>query len=216
MKIKHVVFDWDGSLVNTYPVLSAAYVHAFNSLNMNPLPYEEIKKITSTVPNKDVLECLFGSKKDNARSFFYDYIDKHHATKLEAMPNAQKLLDFCAQNDIKCYIVTNKKRKYFLEESNKLNFTKYFTSVVTAGDFAEDKPHPVATHAVFGYEIPDSETILIVGDGMADYKTARTYDRHNKKTKCIIYDPSNKYNGPKPDYTISDLSNVIDILKENK
>ncbi len=211
--IRHIVFDWDGTLADTYPVLSAAYAHAFISLGMTPISYDEIKKITSTVQNKDSLQCIFGERKEEARKLFYDYIEQHHATNLEPIANAQKLLDYCKENNINCYMVTNKKRKYFLEECDKLGFTKYFTNIVTAGDFEEDKPHPLATRAVFQNKMPEPEDILMIGDGLADYKTARTYDREDKKAKCIIYDPQNKYTGEQPDYTISDLLEVIDILK---
>ena len=211
--IKHIVFDWDGTLADTYSVLSAACTYAFVKLGMEPISYDEVKKITSSVQNKDFLQCIYGDRKDDARKLFYDYIEKHHITNLKAIPNAIKLLEFCKDNNIKCYIVTNKTRKYFVEECDKLGFSKYFANIVAAGDFSEDKPHPLATRAVFGYNVPDPESILMIGDGIADYKTARTYDDENKKAKCIILDPQNKYSGDEPDYKIDNLLEVIGILK---
>ena len=62
--------------------------------------------------------------------------------------------------------------------------------------------------------MPDPESISMIGDGIADYKTARTYDDENKKTKCIILDPQNKYTGGEPDYKINNLIEVIDILRD--
>ena len=211
--IKHVVFDWDGTLADTYPMLSQAYTETFIKMGMTPISYDEVKRITSTVQNKDSLQCIFGDRKDEAREVFYDYIEKHHTSNLTPIENAQELLDFCKNNNINCYMVTNKTKKYFLEECDILGFRKYFTNIVTAGEFAEDKPHPIATRAVFGDKIPDADTIMMIGDGVADYKTARTYDHDNKKAKCVIYDPHNKYTGEQPDYKISNLLEVIDILK---
>ncbi len=34
MKYKHIVFDWDGTLADTYTVICDAYAHVFNSLNI--------------------------------------------------------------------------------------------------------------------------------------------------------------------------------------
>ena len=34
MGIKHVVFDWDGTLADTYPVISAAYDYVFKCLDI--------------------------------------------------------------------------------------------------------------------------------------------------------------------------------------
>ena len=73
----------------------------------------------------------------------------------------------------------------------------------------------IAQHDESKYnKVPDAETILMVGDGIADYRTARTYDDGDKKAKCIILDPQNKYTGDEPDYKINNLIEVIDILKE--
>ena len=212
MSIKYVVFDWDGTLVNTYPVISAAYENVFKILGLPLIPYDEIKRITSTLQNKDTLGYIFGDRKEEAEVAYYKYIDEYHVSKLETMPNAEKLLRFCMDKGIKCYLITNKKRKFFLEESNKVDFTKFFTNIVAAGDFEEDKPHILATYAVFSGDKPDADEILVVGDGSADYKVARTYDDSDKKAKCVIYDPDDKYKGEDPDYKIKNLEDVINII----
>lgn len=212
MGIKHVVFDWDGTLADTYPVISAAYDYVFKCLDIESIPYDEIKRVTSTLQNKDTMGFIFGERKEEAKKAYYEYIGKHHATELQVMPNANKLLKACLDRGVKIYLITNKKRQYFIEESDKLGFTKFFTNIVAAGDFEEDKPHPIATKAVFAEERPSSNEILVVGDGFADYQTARSYDEEGVRAKCAIYDPQKKYQGDKPDYMIRDLLEVVDIL----
>ena len=212
MGIKYIVFDWDGTLADTYPVISAAYDYTFKSLNMEAIPYDEVKRLTSTLQNKDTMGFIFGERKEEAKKAYYDYIEKHHAAELQVMPNAEKLLKTCCDKGIKIYLITNKRRQYFIEESDKLGFTKFFANIVAAGDFEEDKPHPIATRAVFAGENPSPDEILVVGDGVADYQTARSYDEGNTKAKCAIYNPQKKYHGDRPDYMISDLLEVVDIL----
>lgn len=216
MAIKYVVFDWDGTLADTYPVISAAYENTFKTLGLNPISYDEIKKLTSTLQNKDTLGYLFGDKKDKAEKIYYKYIKENHVLKFVTMPNAENLLQYCSDNGIKCFLITNKKREFFLKESNKANFTKFFTNIVAAGDFEEDKPHPTATRAVFFGKKPKADEILVVGDGYADYLTARTYDDEDKKTKCVIYDPKGVYKGENPDYKVKTLDEIIEILRENR
>lgn len=215
MAIKHIVFDWDGTLADTYPVISAGYEYAFKSLNMQPISYDEIKRITSSKQNKDTMGFIFGDKKEQAKKAYYEYITLYHTAKLKLMPNADKLLQFCHDSNIKIYLITNKRRKFIIEETDKLKLTKFFDNIVAAGDFAEDKPHPIATQAVFQNQQPNPNEILVVGDGMADYNTARTYDKEGLKTKCAIYDPTGKYTGEKPDYIIKDLLDVIHIIDKN-
>lgn len=40
MSIKYVVFDWDGTLADTYPVISAAYDYTFDTLGLPRIPYD--------------------------------------------------------------------------------------------------------------------------------------------------------------------------------
>ena len=61
-----VIWDWDATLADTYPVINKAYAHTFEKLGMKDktLSFDEIKRITSTLQNKDVLECVFGFEKN--------------------------------------------------------------------------------------------------------------------------------------------------------
>lgn len=212
MKIKHIVFDWDGTLADTYPVISAAYEHVFKTLNLPPLSYDEIKRLTSTLQNKDTLGYIFGNRKEEAKTAYYDYIEKHHVSELRAIPCAEELLKFCQDNNFQTYLITNKRRPYFLEEADKLGFTKFFNKIAAAGDFSEDKPHPVATHALFDNHLPSADSILVIGDGKADFQVARTLDHNGKKSLCAIYAPAKKYSGDRPDYLVQNLNEIIHIL----
>lgn len=214
MGIKHIVFDWDGTLADTYPVISAAYNYTFDKLGLPRISYDEIKRITATLQNKDNLTYIFGERKEEAAKFYYEYINVHHAANLEPMPYAKDMVEHCRKLGQKCYLLTNKKTKYVAEEINKIGFNGLFDKVIAAGEFAEDKPHPIATHALFDNKLPETDTILVIGDGEADVKVARTYDHDGKKTKCLIYDPKQKYNGTEPDYKIIDWRDAVAIINK--
>lgn len=216
MKIQHIVFDWDGTLADTYPVISKAYEHTFKSLNLPAIPYKEVKRLTSTLPNKDTLGYIFGPLKDEAKKHYYEYIEQHHVSNLKPMPFAKELLEFCQDKGFKMYLISNKKRPYLLEEISHLGFSSFFDSIVAAGDSPEDKPSPVAAHAVFHNDLPSADSILVIGDGAADYKTAKAYDRQDKKSTCVIHDPDGQYSGPDPDFKVKSLEEIINLLnKEN-
>lgn len=216
MGIKHVVFDWDGTLADTYPVISAAYNYTFDKLSLPRIPYDEVKRITSTLQNKDTLGYIFGERKPEASEAYYEFIAAHHATNLEAMPYAKDLINYCRCLGLKCYLITNKKTLYVAEEIEKIGFNGLFDKVIAAGEYAEDKPHPIATHAVFSGTLPDADTILVIGDGEADVKVARTYDHDGKKAKCLIYDPKQKYNGMEPDYKIGNWQDAIPVIDKER
>ena len=209
-----MVFDWDGTLADTYPVIYAAYKYVFKTLGMKPITYDEIKKLTSSRDNKDTLGVVFGEKKELARKAYYDYIKAHHTDGLQAIPNAKKLLDFCRSSGVKNFLLTNKKRPYLLEELDYLGFSGYFSNIVAAGDLGEDKPDPKAVEALFDGNLPEADSVLVLGDGMADWKVSQVLNRAGKKSLCVIYDPQKKFHEVSPDYKIADIADVITILKE--
>ncbi len=216
MKFDYVVFDWDGTLADTCLLISSAYEHTSKTLGTKIYSYDEIKNLTSTIQNKDILKYVYGEKENEAKKVFYNYVRKNHVDKLKPVCGAKNLLEFCCENNLKVFLITNKKRELLIKEMEKLGFEKFFANVVAAGDFSQDKPHPMATKALFGTSLPKAESILVVGDGEADWKTARTFDDEQSKSCCVIYDPKNTYKGSEPDYVVDDLCKVIDILKENK
>lgn len=215
MKRKYVVFDWDGTLADTYPVISAAYDYTFDKMGLLRIPYDEVKRITSTLQNKDTLGHIFKERKDEAGAFFYEYIEKFHTDRLAAMPGAKELLEFCRESGLETYLITNKRTRFIHEEIEKLGFKSYFNKVVAAGEHTEDKPHPIACHAVFENQLPPAEQIIVVGDGEADVKTARCYDHDGKSAAVVIYDPNHKYKGMEPEYKVDDLCKVIKIIGDD-
>lgn len=210
---KHIVFDWDGTLADTYPVISAAYDYTFDKMELPRISYDEVKRITSTLQNKDTLGHVFGQRRDEAAKYFYEYVENCHTEKLEAMPKAKELLQYIYDKGLNCYLITNKKTKFVTKEIEKLGFSKFFQKIVAAGEYAEDKPHPIACNALFDNHLPPAEEIVMIGDGEADIKTTRNYDHDGATATAIIYDPHNKYGGSKPEYLVADLYDIVKILE---
>lgn len=202
--IKHAVFDWDGTLADTYPVLYAAYCAAARGLNVPEPLLDDIQKVTGTLQNKNVMQHLFGEKEVEAKKYFYDYIENNHLEKLKTMKGAKDVLDFCRQNGIKSYLLTNKKKKYLDEELKHLGFDGYFEKIVTAGLYEHDKPHPVACEALFDGKIPPHNEIIVIGDGGSDAKAAEVLGA----TSIIVGNHTQGH------YQISELIQAIDTIKQ--
>ena len=191
--IKYMVFDWDGTLADTYPIINAAYAYTFEKMRLPVMSVEEIKEVTSSKQNKDIFAYIFGARSQEAKEAYYEYIEKNHCA-LKAMPYAKELLDFCLLNNIHPLLMTNKKTKYIHEEIKVLGFETYFSKLVAAGEYLQDKPHQIACEALFGGHIPPQDEIMVIGDGKADIEVAKNYNvpviimirKIRKKFKAII------------------------------
>lgn len=76
MKYKYAVFDWDGTLADTYPVISAAYDYTFDKMGLLRIPYDEIKRITSTCRTK-TLSDTFSKSGGTRRQGIFTNISKN-------------------------------------------------------------------------------------------------------------------------------------------
>ncbi len=205
--IKYAVFDWDGTIAETYPVIVSAYQYVFEKLNMQAPSEREIKEAIGRVQNKDMFLHFFDSSKISmAKKLYYEYIEKFHTQNLKPMKGAKELLDFCLANHIKPLLMTNKRTKYINEELKILGFERYFSKVVAAGEFEQDKPHRIACNALFDGQVPPASEIVVIGDGKADVEVAKCYG-----ASSIIYQDM-----AKGDYNISDLTDAIEIIKGKK
>ena len=209
MKYKYVVFDWDGTLADTYPVISAAYDYAFEKTRLKKIPYDEIKRITATMQNKDIWGRLFGNMQEEAKNYYAEYIERYHIQNLSAMSGAKKLLDFCRNHGLESYLCTNKRTRFVKKELDYLNLQDYFKKIVAAGEYSEDKPSPIACREVFDNNLPAAKDIVVIGDGEADVKSAAALNGAD----CIIYDPNNMYKGIEPTYKVKDFAEIEAILE---
>lgn len=221
----HIVWDWDGTLADTYPVTNSAYAYTFKKLGMEEktISFAEVKKITSTLQNKDVLGCIFGERKEEARKHFYKYVGENHAKDLEPIKGAKHILEYCNQKKFKSYLLSNKTNKkiesegrdaYLTQELEQLGMKKYFSKIVGAGEYEQDKPSLIASRAILGNEnefpkLNKNDLIIVVGDGEADLKVAQNYKDAGLNTVSVLYDPNDVYSGKiAPDYKIKNISSV--------
>ena len=224
-----VLWDWDATLADTYPVINAAHAYTFEKLGMKNkmLSVDEIKKKTSTLQNKDVFEAVYGAdKKNEARNFYYEYIRANHLEFLEPIEGAYATLEYLANIGAVQLLLSNKSNinkdgrgKFLTEETDKLEMSEYFSTVCGAGEEVEDKPSPIAVDALIkkSPKLPTkNDLILVVGDGEADMKVAEHLKKMGLKARSILLDPKKKYKGSvRPNYTVSEL-NTLPIIVRNE
>ncbi len=163
-----IVFDWDNTLVDTWPVIHLALEETFTAMGHTPWTLEETK---SRVSNslRDAFPGFFGDRWTEAAKIFYGAFEKHHLVQLEPLSGAETLLSNLKQCAVPAAIVSNKKGDYLRREIKHLGWDGYFGPVSGAGDGDRDKPHPDALKGVleplnraFGSDI------WFIGDSRSD------------------------------------------------
>lgn len=170
---KAVLFDWDNTLVNTWPVIHAALHHTFKEMLLQPWSLDEVKmKVRHSM--RDSFPLVFGEKWEKAGKIYQDYYLKTHLEKLEPLPQAEETLRFLKEKNIYTAVVSNKRGHSLRLESSHIGWDSLFDTVVGADDAQRDKPYcdPVEL-ALLPSGVEAGPDVWFIGDSEIDLECAR-------------------------------------------
>lgn len=173
---KCVIFDLDGTLLNTLEDLADAGNYALEQLGFHTHEIEKYKYFVGDGIPKLIQRILpIGSDHDlcnKAHSLFSEYYSSHSTDKTKPYNGICSLLSKLKADGIKTGVATNKDHDF----SEKLvhNFFDDTIRVVCGRkDGNPKKPDPFSVNYIMNYlEVEKSET-LYVGDSNVDMETAR-------------------------------------------
>lgn len=170
-RYKAVIFDWDGTLVDTCGLILDAHNHVREAFGHEVWTMEHFLGQASKSAREYYPE-VYGDKADEAQTILYDYVGKHHLNYLKPMNMAQEILQ---QIQLPIGIVSNKKYTTLNIEVDAMGWRSHFHSIIGAGQAERDKPSPLPLLMGLA-EIDASLTppdILYVGDTETDLLTAQ-------------------------------------------
>lgn len=167
-----LVFDWDNTLVDTWPAIHHALGVTFDAMGMTPWTFEETKQRVRASA-RDAFPKLFGARTEEATRIFYGTFEADHLETLRAMPGAGPMLDALYAEGLALAVVSNKRGNILRREAEHLGWTGYFHRLVGATDAPRDKPacEPVAM-ALEGTDVASGEEVWFVGDTDIDVECA--------------------------------------------
>lgn len=173
-----IVFDWDNTLVDTWPTIHEALSITFQAMGHEPWTFEET---TARVRHslRDSFPRLFGERWTKARDIFYDAFERNHIAHLSPLEGAAEMLEAIAMNGVEMAVLSNKTGRYLRDEVVHLGWKGYFGALVGAGDAEHDKPARQALEMALEHSLhkPGSD-VWIIGDAGIDMEIAH-------RTGCV-------------------------------
>jgi len=160
-----VLFDWDNTLVDTWPCIHRALEAAFLAMGKRPWTFEETKKRVRRSA-RETFPVLFGDRADEATEVFYRAFEEDHLENLLERPGAATLLSrLSALEGVVLGVVSNKRGSLLRREVEHLKWGGFFHSVVGANDAEKDKPDPAAVNlALENSGVAAGPGVWFVGD----------------------------------------------------
>lgn len=136
---KAVLFDWDGTLVDTIPGLRMAHNHVRRQMGFPDWTEEQFWENLKRSA-RELYPDVYGEKSAIALEILYDFVEKNHLDYLSELHNARALLELLSSLEIPCGVVSNKRHEYLIREINHLGWRDFFFDAMGAGIATRDKP----------------------------------------------------------------------------
>ncbi len=220
-RVKAVMFDLDGTLLDTAPEIASAANQTLADLNLPELPKEQvinyigegaqvlIKRFLTGRLNTEPDVGLF----EQAQHLFFAHY-ANNVTHSRPFDGVLEGLQTVWRRGFKLACVTNKPEKFSLPLLVQTGLADFFDCVVSGDSLEKKKPHPMQLHHICKkLDVPEYEAML-VGDSNTDIEAAHA-------AGCFIITVPYGYNQGKlidtsrVDETINDLtelSNLIELL----
>ena len=144
MPVKLLIFDLDGTLVDTCGDITNALNYALNNYGMEGLTVESTKQLVGEGLTR-LVEKVLGAEKDRLRDDvmgrFLAYYSEHLTDYSVAYPYVRETLE--ALGGYRKAVISNKRESLSARLLDMLDLRKYFDLVVGSDTTPEKKPSPV-------------------------------------------------------------------------
>jgi len=202
-----ILFDLDGTLVDSAPDLMLAHNHVMKKYGYAEKKLSDIKKLAGRGAQlmlarsiRDLAELSGKTKKtdDIVKEMTRDFIDYYSKNIVKESTLKTGVLDFlswCKNNSISMAVCTNKQEHLSIDLLKKIKIYDFFDYVAGGNSFNHNKPDP--RHLTDTIEVINGEIkkTIMIGDSETDSASAKAAnipfvlikDGYTEKTAQQIY-----------------------------
>ena len=176
MKYRFVIWDVDGTLLDTRDGLISAYRYALDALKLPSKTDEEICSYVGPTP-QTIFKTRFGLNDEAAQqaaNLFRDRYKTHDLLKARAYDGVYDVMDHLQKNNIKQAIATNKRQDYATEICQHFGFDKYCFPIVGADNENKLTKADLIRRCLETLNVTNLSEAVMIGDTQGDKTAAET------------------------------------------
>jgi phosphoglycolate phosphatase len=180
---KGIIFDWDNTLVDTWPLIQYAIDKTMVEMGRQPWGITKVKDEIHKSMRESFPE-IFGDDWQKAGEIYKDSYRSVNLNQMKFLPGSLNLFDKLEEKGILQFIVSNKIGATLRAEAKVLDVEKKFFAIIGSQDANYDKPSKdLAELALMGSDLDvKKDEIWFIGDSLADVECA-----YNLGARPIIY-----------------------------
>lgn len=206
MMIKHIIWDFDGTLFDSYPGMVNAFLRALKKYEVEA-EYDEVLKLFLNSEKTAVQyyqnQFLLGEELTEVYQDEKSHID---LSNMLPFPYAKEVCQRIKEAGRYNYILTHRGSTTY-DILRKNGMVELFTEIVTKDNQFARKPDPEAIYYLLDkYQIHPKEA-MIVGDREIEILLGQ-----KAKVKTCFYESGNREPELQADYRVKSLEEVLDIM----
>lgn len=213
-----ILFDLDGTLIDSKKGIKKAFTHAFKKLGIIVKDPNEFEKYIDIHSLEDVFKKYKFSKTERlfAISFFREYYERHGIFENYLYNGADNLLSKLKNKGKKIGLATSKPKPFAERILKKYNIHNHFDIIEGSSLEKEDlTKSDIIKLTLHKLKNKNFDSIVMIGDRFYDIKGAR-----DNKIDCIAvkygYNNRDEFINHKPDYMVNDINELEKFLIEDK
>lgn len=210
-KITTVLFDYDGTLMDTNDIIVESWQHTFRTLTGKEGDVKEILK-TFGEPLRDTIIQFFPKHDtEEAIEIYRSYQVSFYQKLIHMFPGMKELLHSLKERGYKVGLVTSRLRPTTMEGLEKYGISDRFDAIVTAEDTNRHKPDPEPALIALKRLKSRPEEALMVGDTRFDMGCGKNAGAHTVMVGWAMAPPSEEY---PPQYRINHPEELFEVISK--
>ncbi len=211
MGYKFVLFDLDGTLINTNRLIIDSFQHTYKTCLELEVCEEEILKYFGE-PLLVTLKRYSEEKADELFKTYIDYNETRHNDTVTIFEGVQELLEELKKQGYTLALVTSKRRKVAQMGLDLFDISKHFDVFVALEDTELHKPNPAPAIKALELLNAKPQEAIMVGDSVFDIHCA-----HGAGVKSVLvkWSAANGFQGDdaSADYVVHDTIELLKVIK---
>ena len=174
-----IIFDLDGTLIDSYEAIGASLNHALTRLGLAPLPAELIRVMVGRGLEVLIARALDSQHPESdgriaqAVELFREHYDRTCVGRTRLLPDVETTLNLLSARGYRMGVATNKPSYFARRLLDALGVGALIPFVFGPDLSGHHKPHPEMVHRVLAAMGLTASEAVYVGDMEVDIETAR-------------------------------------------
>lgn len=210
-----ILFDADGTIIDTQALIFDSFKHAFKKYNPS---LELSDSFLNTLMGPPLIETFNKYVPENAlaaKECYREFNISNHDSYVKEIPHAKEVLKKLKEEGYTLGIVSNKSKDILMKGLQLCELEEYFDTIVALEDLTKHKPDPEGLLLACKNCIYPVDDVIYVGDAVTDIKAAKNMCAYSigmvsdkLKEQAIIES--------RPKKVIYDLRELLEIVKEER